>query len=265
MNPTCGQHRPLTSVGRSLHASTDKVRWLGTLRDTVRFPGTRASCYGRPHGQGRQASRRQVRWTVITRETPLVLGSASPRRRAILEGLGLPIVVEPPAVQESPWKGEPPTEYVSQVVYAKLRAISPRLQALRWGAVLVADTIVVIRGRVLGKPASLAHAEHLLTLLAGDTHTVFTGYALAGPQHPETPLVLRTVRTEVTMRSATREEIARYARTGEGLDKAGAYAVQGIGAFLVQRIEGSCSNVVGLPACELVLDLGHTGLLGVYP
>jgi septum formation protein len=202
---------------------------------------------------------------VITGQTPLVLGSASPRRREILEGLGLPIRVQPPGVEECPWKGESPTDYVSQVVQAKLRGVASRLGALTWGGVLVADTIVVIRSQVLGKPESLADAERLLTLLVGNTHAVFTGYALAGPEHPETPLVVRIVRTEVTMRSATREEIARYARTGEGLDKAGAYAAQGIGAFLVERIEGSYSNVVGLPACEVVLDLTHTGLLGVYP
>jgi septum formation protein len=94
---------------------------------------------------------------------------------------------------------------------------------------------------------------------------VFTRYAVASADAPETRRVCRTVESKVTMRAASREELRRYAATGEGLDKAGAYAVQGIGSFLVERIDGSYSNVVGLPACELVSDLKSLGLLGEFP
>jgi septum formation protein len=202
---------------------------------------------------------------VITPQHPLILGSASPRRREILEGLGLPLVVLPGAALEQAWQGQNPEDHVAQVVEAKLEAVAGRLGGWSFGAVLVADTIVVVGTEVLGKPDSVADAERLLGLLVGRTHTVLTRYAIAGPGDPRTPLVARTVRSEVTMRAATSDEIARYALTGEGLDKAGAYAAQGIGCFLVERITGSYTNVVGLPACEVVLDLRDARLLGPFP
>jgi septum formation protein len=201
----------------------------------------------------------------ISPQNPLVLGSASPRRRQILEGLGLPVVVLQGAAEEEAWQKEAPKRYVARVVQAKLDAVATRLGGRSFGAVLVADTIVIIGAEVLGKPASVADAERLLGLLAGRTHTVLTRYAIAGPDDPRTPLVARTVRTEVTMRAATSDELARYARTGEGLDKAGGYAAQGIGCFLVERITGSYTNVVGLPACEVVRDLRDARLLGGFP
>jgi septum formation protein len=202
---------------------------------------------------------------MISPQNPLVLGSASPRRREILEGLGLPLVVLPGAAVEQPWQAEKPEDYVAHAVEAKLDTVAARLGGWSFGAVLVADTIVVVGAEVLGKPAGMADAERLLGLLVGRTHTVLTRYAIAGPGDPRTPLVARTVRSEVTMRAATPGEIARYALTGEGLDKAGAYAAQGIGCFLVERITGSYTNVVGLPACEVVLDLRDARLLGPFP
>jgi septum formation protein len=202
---------------------------------------------------------------VISPQNPLVLGSASPRRREILEGLGLPITVLPGGAEEEPWRGERPDDYVAEVVEAKLDALAERLGGRPFAAALVADTIVVIGTDVLGKPVSGPDAERLLTLLVGRTHTVLTRYAIAGPADPRAPLAVRTVRSAVTMRPATRDEIARYAQTGEGLDKAGAYAAQGIGSFLVERIEGSYTNVVGLPACEVVLDLREARLLERFP
>jgi septum formation protein len=202
---------------------------------------------------------------LISPQNPLVLGSASPRRREILEGLRLPVVVLPGAAAEQAWQGEDPDDYVTRAVEAKLDAVATRLGGRSFAAALVADTIVVIGTEVLGKPASVAEAERLLGLLAGRTHRVLTRYAIAGSDDPRVPLVARTVRSEVTMRAATPDELARYARTGEGLDKAGAYAAQGIGCFLVERIAGSYTNVVGLPACEVVLDLRDARLLGSFP
>jgi septum formation protein len=199
----------------------------------------------------------------ITAETPLILGSASPRRRELLSGLGLPLVVRPADVAEDREPGEPALEYVQRIVSAKFAAVAAAAHVPAAG-VLVADTIVVLDGDVLGKPRDVADAELLLTRLSGRTHTVYTRYALAGAGE-RAPACERTVASQVTLRAAERTEIARYAATCEGLDKAGAYAVQGIGAFLVEAISGSYTNVVGLPVCEVVLDLKRLGLLAGFP
>lgn len=212
---------------------------------------------------------------MICEKTPLLLGSASPRRSAILASLGIPFVVLPGDIDEDVHPGEPPLRYLERIVEAKLEAVWSRLEldglprgAVGVSAVLVADTIVVLDEAIVGKPADVTDAEVTLARLVGRTHTVFTRYLLGrssrsspGQQH----LGARTVRTEVKLRDATPDEVKAYARTGEGLDKAGAYAAQGIGAFLVEGLAGSYSNVVGLPACELITDLQRSGLLGVFP
>jgi septum formation protein len=194
---------------------------------------------------------------------PLILGSASPRRRDILTGLGIPITVMPADVDEALAYAEEPLAYVDRIVAAKLAAVAARSGQTPRAGLLVADTIVVLDGQVLGKPADVQDAERLLGRLAGREHRVHTRYALAAPEG-ET-LVARTVTSDVRLRAAAPETLAGYARTGEGLDKAGAYAIQGIGAFLVESIHGSYSNVVGLPACEVVQDLLMTGLLERFP
>jgi septum formation protein len=201
----------------------------------------------------------------ISKAKPLVLGSASPRRREILAGLAIPIRVLVAHPSEDLLPGETASDYLDRIVGAKLLAVAEILDAEPCAGVLVADTIVVLDGEVLGKPADQAEAERLLRRLVGRTHTVYTRYAIARAQAPAAPVRARTVASLVSMRSAREPEIVRYAATGEGLDKAGAYAAQGIGAFLVERIEGSYSNVVGLPACEVVVDLQDAGLLAQYP
>lgn len=201
---------------------------------------------------------------MISAETPLVLGSASPRRRDILSGLGIAIRVAPADIPEHLQEGEAALGYVSRIVQEKLAAVAARVDAPLSG-VLVADTIVVIDGSVLGKPIDVADAERLLRRIAGRTHTVYTRYAISLPDSPAVAAVARTVATEVSLRAASSEELARYAASGEGLDKAGAYAAQGLGAFLIERIAGSYSNVVGLPACEVVLDLRALGLIEHFP
>lgn len=212
---------------------------------------------------------------MITDKTPLLLGSASPRRSAILASLGIPFVVSPADIDEEVHPAESPLRYLERIVEAKLAAVWSRLEvdgppggAGDVAAVLVADTIVVLDEAIVGKPADVADAQVTLARLVGRTHTVFTRYLVgrqgrssAGQKH----LAARTVRTEVKLRDATPDEVKAYARTGEGLDKAGAYAAQGIGAFLVEGLAGSYSNVVGLPACELITDLQQSGLLGVFP
>ena len=132
-------------------------------------------------------------------------------------------------------------------------------------ALLVADTIVVLEQDILGKPTDVADAVQLLKRLTGHEHVVYTRYAISrGPEFFKA-ICQRTVLSRVTLRVASESEIERYAATGEGLDKAGAYAAQGIGSFLIERIEGSYINVVGLPLCEVVLDLRNLGLLGEFP
>jgi septum formation protein len=201
----------------------------------------------------------------LTADSPLLLGSSSPRRREILEALGVPILVDYAAVNESRRAGEPVQAFIERVVLDKLGAVAPRAAERPVCGSLVADTIVVLDGDVLGKPESREHARELLGRLAGRTHTVFTRYAVATASEPARPARARTVSTRVTLRAASDHELDRYAATGEGADKAGAYAAQGIGAFLVERIEGSFTNVVGLPACEVVADLVDLGLLEHFP
>jgi len=201
---------------------------------------------------------------MISAETPLLLGSASPRRRDILRGLGFELRIEPADIPEHVAASEQPLDYVSRIVQEKLGAVAARASGAFAGA-LVADTVVVIDGEILGKPADVADAARLLGKIAGRTHTVYTRYAISLPDAPEVVRAARTVATEVSLRAASQDELARYAASGEGLDKAGAYAAQGLGAFLIERIVGSYSNVVGLPACEVVLDLRALGLIAHFP
>jgi septum formation protein len=188
---------------------------------------------------------------MISSGTPLVLGSASPRRRDILQGLGLCIRVAPADIPEQVAEGEEPLEYLTRIVEEKLAAVATRVKP-PFSGLLVADTIVVIQDEVLGKPVDVADAERLLGRIAGKTHTVYTRYALSLSDAPHVARTARTVATEVKLRAASTDELSRYAASGEGLDKAGAYAAQGLGAFLIERIVGSYSNVVGLRALGLI-------------
>jgi septum formation protein len=188
---------------------------------------------------------------------PLLLASGSPRRREILQQLGIPHVVAPPlGVDESVAPGEAADAYLARVVRAKLAAAETRPHA---SAILVADTSVILAGAILGKPTSIADAEDMIARLAGRTHEVWTRFALGAKDATE--LHAETVVTRVTFRALTPARIRRYAESGEGNDKAGAYAVQGLGAALVARIDGSYSNVVGLPAAEVVVALENLGLV----
>lgn len=169
----------------------------------------------------------------------LVLASASPRRRDLLAGVGLRFAVEPAEIPEE-WRGEEPRAWARRLALAKAAEVHRRRRRA-W--CLGADTVVALAGEVLGKPRSGAEAVRMLTRLSGRTHTVYTGVALAGPGF----LQARTVATRVRFRRLGAAEIRAYVASGEPMDKAGAYAVQGLGALLVRRIEGDWSNVVGLP------------------
>jgi septum formation protein len=194
---------------------------------------------------------------------PLLLGSASPRRREILTTLGLPLRAVSLDVDERGLEGERPEDYLTRIAAAKLAAAVPH--AAGAGGVLVADTSVILGDTALGKPADEAEAREMLWALSGREHEVWTRFAIARPEDPARAAHAETVRTRVVFRALGEDEIAAYAATGEGLDKAGAYAIQGVGAFAVARIEGSYSNVVGLPACEVIAALKGAGLLGRFP
>jgi septum formation protein len=199
---------------------------------------------------------------VLEQQQPseLVLGSASPRRREILLQIGVPFVVITAAADESVRPGEAVPEYLDRVVRAKLAAVSVAAtgRAPDAKAVLVADTTVVDGEAMLGKPESPAEALSMIERLSGKTHEVHTRFLLAA--RDGAVLHAETVVTRVTFRALSPVEARAYADSGEGMDKAGGYAVQGLASAFVSRIEGSYTNVVGLPACEVAVALLRLGL-----
>lgn len=197
----------------------------------------------------------------VTNGVQLTLASASPRRRELLQVMGLPFTVMPPhGDEEGAQQGDDPKEYVVRLATAKAREVAGRLHE---GVILGADTIVVSDGRVFGKPASAAEAKTMLAELRGRTHAVFTGVAVVDAGSGR----LRTAVQEsaVTMRDFTDAEIEAYVATGNPLDKAGAYAVQDSDFRPARRVEGCYFNVVGLPLCTLGLLLREFGLETVLP
>jgi septum formation protein len=189
----------------------------------------------------------------------LVLASASPRRRALLERLGLTPLVRPTDVDETPGPGESPTTLVLRLARAKAAAAAEATTAATSTTdevVLAADTEVVLDGCTLGKPTDPDDASAMLAMLSGRTHEVVTGVVVRrGSTVRET-----CVTTTVGFRTLSRDDVAWYVATGEPLGKAGAYALQGAGAVLVDRIEGSDTNVIGLPLPATVALLRAVGL-----
>lgn len=176
----------------------------------------------------------------------IILGSASPRRRELLERVGLVVSVSPADVDETVLPGETPCAYLERVVEAKLLAVRERVGEGR--LVVVADTSVIRDEVLLGKPRDDVEATSMLAHLSGRRHRVATRFAVARGSS----IIAETVNTEVEFRGLSEGEIARYVAAGEGRDKAGSYAIQGVGAAFVRRIEGSYTNVVGLPLCEVL-------------
>jgi len=178
------------------------------------------------------------------------LASASPRRKELLEQIGLRFEVEPSDYEEDIVPGSEPHEMARKLSLGKARAAARKH---RNALIIAADTFVVFGDRVLGKPHSNAEAREMLRALNGQAHSVITGFTILDT---ETGKVLsRSVETRVHMRKLTLREIEDYVRTKEPLDKAGGYAIQGLGAVLVDRIEGDYFNVVGLPLSALAESL----------
>lgn len=178
----------------------------------------------------------------------LILASSSPRRSELLRKAGVAFEVVVPEIREEQHRGESPQDFVRRLSAAKASAVSERLPPAPERLVLGADTIVVIEGDVLGKPASPEQADALLARILGKTHQVITGVAIVDRTAGRTWQV--QVQSQVEMRAASADERAAYVASGEGLDKAGAYAAQGEGRRFIERITGSESNVIGLPIDE---------------
>jgi len=186
----------------------------------------------------------------------LILASGSPRRRRFLENLGLEFTVEAADVDESHRSGELPGEFVCRLAEAKAAAVAAE-NPEDW--VIGADTVVVLAGEILGKPDNPGQALAMLKRLQGHTHEVWTGVSVLRRRTLSTRIF--AVRTEVTFAEASDSVLAAYVATGEPLDKAGAYGIQDLGVFLVGSLNGSYSNVVGLPLPELLGQLLELGVI----
>ncbi|OLC48090.1 MAG: septum formation protein Maf [Gemmatimonadetes bacterium 13_1_40CM_4_69_5] len=180
-------------------------------------------------------------------DRPIVLASGSPRRRQLLEMLRIPFRVMRPDVDEHVLPGEAPDRYVTRLSRAKAEAVLARAPG---ELILAADTTVVLDGAIFEKPTSPAHAVEMLSRLQGQTHEVMTAVAVARDGDLAQALDV----SRVTFRPADRPTLEAYVATGEPLDKAGAYAIQGLGAPLIERVEGDFFGVMGLPL-RLALDL----------
>ena len=181
----------------------------------------------------------------------LILASASPRRSELLRAAGIAFEIHPAHVDEDVHEGEAPDAYVLRVAEAKARTIASRFPDR---IVLAADTTVVVHGEILGKPCDAADAARMLRLLSGRTHEVLSGICVIGSAdagHANDAAHVRCdvqlARTLVEFAALTEDEIVWYVASGEAMDKAGAYAIQGLASRFVTRIDGSYSNVVGLP------------------
>jgi septum formation protein len=189
-------------------------------------------------------------------ELPFVLASSSPRRKRILEGLDLEFRVEHPDVPEDALDGESPDDHVTRLALAKASEVAERHES---GTVLGADTIVLLDGRILGKPADAEDARRMLRTTRGRWHEVFTGVGLV--RCSDGASVTGYERTRVLMRDLTDDEVDEYVAGGEPLDKAGSYGIQECGAAVVDRVEGCFYNVVGLPValmCRMLEELSST-------
>jgi len=192
---------------------------------------------------------------MVSRHVDIYLASQSPRRRELLRQIGIDFELLPVAVDETPLAGESPEACVQRLALEKARTGRGGLPADNILPVMGADTIVVAGELLLGKPADRAAAVAMLQLLSGSTHRVITAVALAGDHEAS-----RMNINEVTFRTLTRRECEAYWETGEPRDKAGAYAIQGLAAMFITRLEGSYSGVMGLPLQETAALLQEFGI-----
>lgn len=186
---------------------------------------------------------------------PVVLASSSPRRRDLLEKTGLTFTVDAAEINEDHDRGMRPAELAKTISLKKAKAAAARHPC---SIIIAADTFGVLAGRLLGKPRGEDEARDMLGRMAGRCHTVVTGFTILDTETGKA--VSKAVETKVYFRKLCSEEIEAYMRTGEPLGKAGAYAIQGLGALLVEKIEGDYYNVVGLPLASLARELKRFGV-----
>ncbi len=188
----------------------------------------------------------------------LILASESPRRYELLIQMGLDFEVIPSKIFEGFVQAESPRAHVIRLAEAKAREVASKYPD-RW--VVAADTIVCINGSILGKPQGREEAAEMLRRLSGQDHRVLTGFSVCHSEKGESDK--EVVETVVRMKPLTSAEIEWYVYTGEPYDKAGGYAIQGIGSFMIESIQGSYTNVVGLPLCELIQMLNRLGAITI--
>jgi len=213
--------------------------------------------------------------------TQVILASASPRRKELLERMGFTVKTVPSNVVELRDENESPENYVKRMARAKVLSVVDRLRATLYGEaesprarrsggsgkdsaarwVIGADTVVVVGEQILEKPKDNAEALAMLTALSGREHLVVTGFCLFDLVKGKEGI--QAVTTAVRFKRFKENEAERYVSTGESMDKAGAYAIQGIGAYLVESIDGSYTNVVGLPLCQIIEMMQEMGTLDV--
>ena len=192
----------------------------------------------------------------VNDKNAIVLASESTRRVDILRTLGVSFSIMPPGIDERRKPYESPKDYVLRIAYEKARKVGD-LFPDKW--IIGADTVVVHKGKVLGKPKADEDAVAMLKRLRANWHKVFTGYCILNASKQ---IVYQDVaETKVFIKDLTDDEIAKYVGTSEPFDKAGSYAVQGRGGYMVKEIKGSYTNVVGLPICEITEALLSLGIL----
>ncbi|MBI4620743.1 MAG: septum formation inhibitor Maf [Desulfobacterales bacterium] len=189
----------------------------------------------------------------------LILASSSPRRKELLKQIGLRFAVVPSGVEEKIKDGECPVDHVLRLAEEKALDVAKDLKD-SW--VIAADTIVLVNGEILGKPAGKQDAYQMLLKLSGKEHRVITGFCILNTGNGET--IKESVETTVTFKELTEEEIRGYIKTEEPFDKAGGYAIQGKGSFMIREIKGSYTNVIGLPICEVVEALERVGRVRLF-
>ncbi|TDX41836.1 septum formation protein [Halanaerobium congolense] len=194
----------------------------------------------------------------VTNDLKLVLASASPRREEILKKLNLKFTIVPSKIDEENFTSDDPIELVKTLALEKAKSVSNLVED---AIVIAADTIVVYDQKILGKPEDEAAAKKMLQTLSGSDHQVITGVAVLNSQNKESHVDYNL--TDVTMTKMSQKEINSYVETGEPMDKAGSYAIQGFGGLFVEEIKGSYHSVMGLPIHQLarLLDKFNYGIL----
>ena len=181
----------------------------------------------------------------------LILASGSPRRKEMLSNLGIELEIIRPTSESPPMENEKPWDYAKRLSFEKLQNVRERIDKEKNLYILAADTIVVIGDNIMGKPRDKNQWRRFLRELSGNWHKVYTGYTLVSPKKSYT----RVIRSKVRFINISDRLAEWYLSTGEGLDKAGGYAIQGKGSVLIKEIRGSFTNIIGLPIAEVVEDL----------